>query len=120
MVEPLPQLLVGCRIELSPQLGCTGCDRAIGRMMRTFSEANLATHMTQNDSEDLGPFIKPYPNAKEIATRTQLRSGAPAPVLGGMIAELGPEPTARALEAWEARVSGVPIIDVAHQMGVSI
>jgi hypothetical protein len=89
-------------------------------MMRTFSQANLATHMTQNDSEDLGPFIKPYPSAKQIATRTQLTTDAPAPVLGNMIAELGPEPTARAVEAWNARVSGAPIIDVAHQMGVSI
>jgi len=66
--------------------------------------------MTQNDSEDLGPFIKPYPNAKQIATRTQLTPGAPAPVLGDMRAELGPEPTARAVEAWNARVGGVPII----------
>jgi hypothetical protein len=37
-----------------------------------------------------------------------------------MIAEAGPEPTEAALRAWDARINGANIIDVAHQMGVSL
>lgn len=55
-----------------------------------------------------------------IPQRTQLAPDAPAPELGEMVAELGHEPTTKALEAWNATVSGSPIIDVAHSMGISI
>jgi hypothetical protein len=49
-----------------------------------------------------------------------LAPDAPAPRLGELIAAEGEEPTAQALQAWDARVNGAPIIDVAHQLGVSI
>jgi hypothetical protein len=52
--------------------------------------------------------------------RTELAPDAPAPHLDALIAAEGPEPTAEALKAWDARVNGAPIIDVAHQLGVSI
>jgi hypothetical protein len=57
---------------------------------------------------------------KELKQRTQLAPDAPAPRLGDVIAAHGLEPTTRALEAWAARVRGSPIIDVAHNMGISI
>src|SRR6267142_6554628 len=61
-----------------------------------------------------------YPNASKLKARTQLAQDAPAPQLNAMIAEHGEEPTTRALEAWNARLAGAPIVDVAHQLGVSI
>jgi hypothetical protein len=78
--------------------------------------------------EELRATVKPKrkspakvrPNAQEIATRTQLAPDAPAPHTTDMIADWGQEPTTRAVEAWNARLSGMPIIDVAHQLGVSI
>ncbi|HEX4714069.1 MAG TPA: hypothetical protein VH164_03985 [Ktedonobacteraceae bacterium] len=63
---------------------------------------------------------KVRPTAQEIVQRTQLAPDAPAPLLNGVIAEHGEEPTARALEAWNARLDGVAIVDIAHQLGVSI
>jgi hypothetical protein len=45
---------------------------------------------------------------------------APAPRLEEQIATNGETLTTAALEAWNARLSGVPIIDVAHQLGLSI
>jgi hypothetical protein len=57
---------------------------------------------------------------KELKQRTQLSPNAPAPRINDVIATHGLEPTTRALEAWAARVSGCPIIDIAHAMGVSI
>jgi hypothetical protein len=63
---------------------------------------------------------KPRAPIKTLEQRTQLSADAPAPRLGDKIAELGLEPTTRALEAWAARVRGSPIIDVAHNMGISI
>jgi hypothetical protein len=52
--------------------------------------------------------------------RTPLAPNAPAPRLNGMIAKHGAEPTEMALSAWEARVRGEPIINVAHSLGLSI
>jgi hypothetical protein len=63
---------------------------------------------------------KKKPNAKAIAQRTTLAPDAPAPHLEAMIEEWGQEPTARALEAWNMRIAGAPIVDVAHELGVSI
>jgi hypothetical protein len=60
------------------------------------------------------------PVSKTIAKRTQLTQDSPAPRLNHVIAENGPEPTEKALKAWDARVNGEGIIDVAHTMGVSI
>jgi hypothetical protein len=49
-----------------------------------------------------------------------LAPDAPAPRLGELVAEYGEGPTARALAAWEQRLNGETIIDVAHNLGVSI
>jgi hypothetical protein len=57
---------------------------------------------------------------REIAKRTHIEPDAPAPRLNAVIAERGEEPTARALSAWQARVEGVPIVDVAHNLGVPL
>jgi hypothetical protein len=52
--------------------------------------------------------------------RTSLAPDAPAPHLEGLVAKRGQQPTAEALSAWNDRVGGAPIIDVAHNLGVSI
>ena len=61
-----------------------------------------------------------YPALKSIDKRASLAPEAPAPQTQALVATHGEEPTSRALEAWNARLSGAPIIDVAHQLGVSI
>lgn len=61
-----------------------------------------------------------YPCLKSLQQRTQLSPEAPAPALNSLVAERGLEPTEQALSAWNARISGSPIIDVAHELGVSI
>lgn len=65
------------------------------------------------------PKARPAP-MKEADKRTPLDPQAPAPRFNGVLNDRGPELTKQALEAYEARVSGVPIIDVAHELGVSI
>jgi hypothetical protein len=67
-----------------------------------------------------GPAKKSRSSAKALKERTQLAPDAPAPRLGTVVAEHGEEPTTRALEAWNARLAGHAIIDIAHDMGVSI
>lgn len=57
---------------------------------------------------------------REMAERTYIEPQAPAPRLEAVKDERGEEPTAQALLAWGARVAGVPIIDVAHQLGVPL
>lgn len=52
--------------------------------------------------------------------RTQLAPDAPAPRTDAIIADLGPEPSSEALAAWNARLNGEPIVDVAHKLGLSI
>jgi hypothetical protein len=49
-----------------------------------------------------------------------LAPDAPAPRLGELAAEYGKGLTARALIAWGQRLQGASIIDVAHDLGVSI
>jgi hypothetical protein len=58
----------------------------------------------------------PHPSFK----RTELEPDAPAPQLAQVVAEHGADPTEMALCAWEARVNGAPIVDVAHELGLSI
>lgn len=51
---------------------------------------------------------------------TPLAPDAPAPKTNALAATYGEELCAAALEAWSARVAGVPIIEVAHRLGVTI
>jgi hypothetical protein len=60
------------------------------------------------------------PSLKGAFKRTELAPDAPAPKVNGIVAQRGPELTSAALEAWNQRVSGAPIIDVAHTLGLSI
>ena len=52
--------------------------------------------------------------------RTELAPDAPAPRTHEMIAARGQELSCRATEAWAARLDGRPIVDIAHEMGLSI
>lgn len=74
-------------------------------------------------SDELSEAIRG--NAKRLGghapfQRTALSPDAPAPRLEAQIAKHGPELTAAALRAWDARLSGEPIVDVAHELGLSI
>ena len=60
------------------------------------------------------------PNLGAELKRTELSPDAPAPRTARLIENQGHEPTEAALCAWEARIKGMPIIDVAHELGVSI
>lgn len=76
----------------------------------------------EREIDELVDFIKASkrPTNKDLARRTKLASNAPAPHLEAVIATQGLEPTTKALEAWNARLAGHAIIDIAHDMGVSI
>jgi hypothetical protein len=64
---------------------------------------------------------KPVPAPIRDASRTTpLAPSAPAPRFNHVLDTRGPGLTKAALQAWEARVSGTPIVDVAHDLGVSI
>jgi len=60
------------------------------------------------------------PNMAAELRRTELSPDAPAPRTARLIENQGTEPTEAALCAWEARIKGMPIVDVAHELGVSI
>jgi hypothetical protein len=76
----------------------------------------------ETEIDELVEYIKASskPTNKELARRTKLAPDAPAPYLERVIATQGLEPTTKAVEAWNARLAGHPIIDIAHDMGVSI
>jgi hypothetical protein len=52
--------------------------------------------------------------------RTSLAPDAPAPRTSVMIAQRGQELSTRAVEAWASRLEGTPMVDLAHEMGISI
>jgi hypothetical protein len=51
---------------------------------------------------------------------TELSPEQPAPKLAAVVTNRGPELATLAIEAWQKRLDGVPIVTVAHEMGVSI
>lgn len=59
------------------------------------------------------------PNGHNLP-RTELSPQAPAPHVAQMVEAKGEEVTVQALSAWNKRVNGEPIVDVAHEMGLSI
>ena len=69
------------------------------------------------------PLKGTVPTKKELneALRgTELDAQAPAPHLTQMVKAQGADLTANAVAAWDARVRGIPIVDIAHEQGVSI
>jgi hypothetical protein len=59
--------------------------------------------------------------AKNVIPKpTLLAPDAPAPRLTQVMANYGAEPTRAALAAWEARMKGSPVVDIAHAMGLSL
>ena len=67
------------------------------------------------------PRRKPVPAPmRDADKRTPMDPEAPAERFHGVLENRGPEQTRMALEAWNARIAGVPIVDVAHELGVSI
>jgi hypothetical protein len=114
-----------------------GCDWTIRAMIGYGCETDLTVRHNDMESdpqldaivEELkrGPEkstrrapTRKYPALKSIDKRATLAPDAPAPQTQALVASNGLEPTSRALEAWNARLEGAPIIDVAYQLGVSI
>jgi hypothetical protein len=60
------------------------------------------------------------PNMTNELKRTPLAPQAPAKRLEAFQERVGIEPTAVSLLAWQQRVQGVPILDVAHAMSLTI
>lgn len=52
--------------------------------------------------------------------KTELAPETPAPELAKVIETRGQELTADALTAWQARLEGEPLVNVAHRMGLSL
>lgn len=57
---------------------------------------------------------------REAVERTPLAPDAPSPRFNELLEHRGAEQIKAALCAWTARVHGVPIIDIANELGVSI
>jgi hypothetical protein len=74
--------------------------------------------MNQNESDKRARLSAKW--ARKAMPKTALSPDAPAPHLAQVAQERGAELTARALAAWNARLDGHPIIDVAHSLGLSI
>lgn len=55
-----------------------------------------------------------------LPARTELAPDAPAPRLSDLIAELGPKRVEQALKAWDMRLNGRPVHEVANEFGLSI
>jgi len=55
-----------------------------------------------------------------VMPSTPLAPETPAPRLAEVVEKRGPELATAAIAAWNARLAGEPLVDVAHQMGVSI
>ena len=66
-----------------------------------------------------GPKTRPAP-MRDADTRTPISPSAPAERFHGVLADRGPELTQKAMAAWDARIQGVPLVDIAHELGVSI
>jgi hypothetical protein len=60
------------------------------------------------------------PKPKKLGVRTPLDPDQPAPRTRALAAAKGEELTAEALRAWQARVHGTPIVDIAYGMGLTI
>jgi hypothetical protein len=69
---------------------------------------------------DLEAELAKQRDKRRLPTPTVLGPDAPAPRTQLLISELGPEPAALAITAWQARLSGMPLIDIAHEMGLTI
>jgi hypothetical protein len=69
-------------------------------------------------AEALAKPVKP--NGKMVPKRTQMAQDAPAPAIQALVDKNGKIPTAKALEAWDARVRGARLVDLSHEMGISI
>lgn len=80
----------------------------------------LASRLAKRYGKSRPPGGLKPPLKAEIEERTVFTPDAPAPRLAALQEQRGPELTAEALVAWNQRLSGIPIVDVAHDLGVSI
>lgn len=92
----------------------------------------LATRLARRYAKSRAPKLKKHnainkppgelktPTKTEIAERTEFTSDAPAPRLEAVVESQGPELTAEALSAWDQKLNGHALVDIAHEMKVSI
>lgn len=60
------------------------------------------------------------PVPKSLPERTELTPDAPAPRIGEMLQAYGPKGLESSLKAWDMRLRGKPITDIAHEFCLSI
>jgi hypothetical protein len=81
-------------------------------------------NLTQKLRAQLGPAPKRGRVSAEVKAEiervTEVSAEAPAPRLQAMVESRGAELTQAALNAWEARKRGDPVVNIAHGMNVSI
>jgi hypothetical protein len=77
-----------------------------------------AALLTKNSHRPKGKAVKPLKTA--VPGPRKFTPDAPAPRLEALVERDGVDPTAKALAAWEARIKGSPVVDIAHAMGLSI
>ena len=80
----------------------------------------LLSDLAAKDKKGKGGRWPDGPVVKGLKERTRMSQDAPAPHLEALIEAQGLEPTREALAAWDDRINGMPIVDVAHKMGCSI
>ena len=77
-------------------------------------EAGLLAKGRQKKKTGVKPMTHVIPDPTLIAPE------APAPRLEKMVVNHGSDPTRQALAAYEARMKGSPVVDIAHAMGLSL
>jgi hypothetical protein len=77
-------------------------------------KAALLTKNTNRPKTGVKPLKTAVPGPKKFEPE------AAAPRLEKLVERDGVDPTAKALAAWEARIKGSPVVDIAHAMGLSI
>ena len=80
--------------------------------------AELKAALLTRKSHSKGKTVKPLKQA--VPGPRKFEPDAPAPRLEALVERDGVDPTAKALAAWEARIKGSPVVDIAHAMGLSI
>jgi hypothetical protein len=77
-----------------------------------------AALLTKNSHHPKAKTVKPLKTAVPGPKKFSPEAGAPR--LEALVERDGVDPTAKALAAWEARIKGSPMVDIAHAMGLSI
>lgn len=90
------------------------------RLERRYAKSRPPGKARKHNAINKPPGALKRPTNAEIAERTPFTSDAPAPRLEAIVQAQGPDLAAEAISAWDQKVNGHGIIDIAHEMKVSI